>query len=118
MVTRPFSAPFVIAVALAMLTIKVGWRQTIAAVAWTVLPILLLLTPWTLRNLGAMHAFVPISTNLGDTACLDRSMKADGGFRWAVEGCADPGLPEVARNRQNIGKAIGFVTHQIGRAHV
>jgi hypothetical protein len=58
-----------------------------------------------------MHAFVPISTNLGDTACLDRSMDADGGFRWAVEGCADPALPEAERNRENISKATSFVVH-------
>jgi 4-amino-4-deoxy-L-arabinose transferase-like glycosyltransferase len=109
--TRPFSIPFVLGLALAMVVIRAGWRRTFTAVAWTMLPVVVLLTPWTVRNLDALHSFVPVSTNLGDTACLDRSMEADGGFRWAVDGCADPALPEVQRNRENIGKAISFVVH-------
>jgi 4-amino-4-deoxy-L-arabinose transferase-like glycosyltransferase len=113
--TRPFSLPFIVGLALAVLAIGGGWKRAVTAVAWTLLPVVLLLTPWTIRNLGAMDAFVPISTNLGDTACLDRSMKADGGFRWAVDGCADPGLPEAERSRENLGKAVGFVIHHPGR---
>ena len=110
-VTRPFSLPFVVGLALTMVAIRAGWRRSLGAVAWTMLPVVLLLTPWTIRNASAMHSFVPVSTNLGDTACLDRSMKADGGFRWAVEGCADPSLPEAERSRKNLGKAVSFVTH-------
>ncbi len=111
-VTRPFSLPFVVGLVLAMVVIKAGWKRTVQAVGLTLLPVVLLLVPWTIRNLGAMDAFVPISTNLGDTACIDRSMDADGGFRWAGhDGCADPSLPEAERNRENIGKAISFVVH-------
>lgn len=110
-ITRPFSLPFVIGLVVAMVLVKAGWKRTVAAVAWTLLPVVLVLTPWTIRNLGAMHAFVPISTNLGDTACLDRSMNADGGFRWAVDGCVDGNLPEAERNRRNLAKATGFVVH-------
>jgi len=110
--TRPFSLPFVLGLVLALLVTKVGWRRVLTSLAWTVLPIVLLLVPWTIRNFKAMDAFVPISTNLGDTACIDRSMDADGGFRWASgDGCADPDLPEAERNRKNIAKAISFVTH-------
>ena len=109
--TRPFSLPFLVGVALAVIAMKAGWRRALAAMAVTTIPVVLLLTPWTIRNANAMHAFVPVSTNLGDTACLDRSMKADGGFRWAVDGCADPGLPEAERSRKNVGNAISFVLH-------
>jgi hypothetical protein len=66
--------------------------------------------PWTVRNAVRMDGFVPTSTNTGDTLCLDRSLDAKGGFRWADhEGCADPGLPEVERNRENTRMAIEFV---------
>jgi 4-amino-4-deoxy-L-arabinose transferase-like glycosyltransferase len=110
--TRPFSLPFVVGLVLAMVLVKAGWKRTLQAVGLTMLPVVLLLVPWTIRNLGAMHAFVPISTNLGDTACIDRSMDADGGFRWAGhDGCAAPDLPEAERNRENIGKAVSFIVH-------
>jgi 4-amino-4-deoxy-L-arabinose transferase-like glycosyltransferase len=110
--TRPFSLPFLVGLALAVVATGAGWRRTLRATALAVVPVVALLVPWTIRNLGAMHAFVPISTNLGDTACIDRSMDADGGFRWAGhDGCADPDLPEAERNRENIGKAISFVVH-------
>jgi hypothetical protein len=55
-------------------------------------------------------AFVPSSTNMGDTLCLDRNLEAKGGFRFADhDGCVDPGLDEVPRNRGNTRKAIEFV---------
>jgi 4-amino-4-deoxy-L-arabinose transferase-like glycosyltransferase len=115
-VTRPFSLPFLVGLVLALVVTKVGWRRVATSVAWTLLPIVLLITPWTIRNLGAMHGFVPISTNLGDTACIDRSMDADGGFRWAVhDGCAKPDLPEAERNRKNIGKALSFIIEHPGK---
>ncbi len=110
--TRPFSLPFVVGLVVALALTKVGWRRVATSTALVLVPIVLLLVPWTIRNLDAMDAFVPISTNLGDTACIDRSTDADGGFRWAGhDGCADPSLPEAERNRENIGKAISFVVH-------
>lgn len=115
-VTRPFSLPFLVGLAVALVLTKVGWRRVATSLAWTVLPIVLLITPWTIRNLGAMHAFVPISTNLGDTACIDRSMDSDGGFRWAVhDGCAASDLPEAERNRKNISKALSFIVEHPGK---
>jgi 4-amino-4-deoxy-L-arabinose transferase-like glycosyltransferase len=110
--TRPFSLSFVVGLVLAMVLAKAGWKRTLRAVGLTLLPVVLLLVPWTVRNLGAMHAFVPISTNLGDTACIDRTMDADGGFRMAEhDGCARFDLPEAERNQENLRKAISFVAH-------
>ena len=58
-----------------------------------------MMVPWTIRNAVRLDAFVPTSTNTGDTLCLDRFEGANGGFRWADhEGCADPELPEVELN--------------------
>ena len=111
--TRPFSLPFLLGLVLALVVTKAGWKRTLQSVGVVLLPIVALVLPWTIRNLGAMDGFVPISTNLGDTACIDRSMDADGGFRWAAhDGCADADLPEAERNRENIANAIDFVvTH-------
>jgi hypothetical protein len=110
--TRPFALPFLLGLVLALVAVRTGWRRTLQSLGLAALPVVVLLTPWTIRNLDAMHAFVPISTNLGDTACIDRSLDADGGFRWAGhDGCADPSLPEAERNRENIGKAVSFVVH-------
>jgi 4-amino-4-deoxy-L-arabinose transferase-like glycosyltransferase len=110
-VTRPFAAPFIAFLAVAMLVRHMGWKQTARAVALAVVPIVIAVMPLTIRNYRAFDAFVPISNNLGDTACLDRSMNADGGFRWAVEGCADPGMHEVPRNRENLRHAISFIVN-------
>lgn len=111
-IVRPFSAPLVVGLAVALVVAGAGWKRVAASLAIVAVPMALILTPWTIRNAVRMHAFVPISTNLGDTACLDRSMDADGGFRWAAhEGCADPALAEAERSRKSLGKAISFVTH-------
>src|SRR5205823_5136260 len=78
--------------------------------------VLVMFVPWTIRNEVRMHAFIPTSTNTGDTLCLDRNMTAQGGFRFADhDGCVDPNLPEVPRNSGNTRKAIEFVTHHPAR---
>lgn len=110
---RPFCLPFLAALFLGVLLTKAGWRRAVLSVGLAVVPFVALVIPWTIRNLQAMDAFVPISTNLGDTACLDRSLTSRGGFAWAGhDGCAAPDLPEAERSRANIAKAIDFVvTH-------
>jgi hypothetical protein len=42
-------------------------------------------------------------------------MHANGGFRWAVEGCADPNLPEAERSKKNISLAVTFVRKHPGK---
>jgi hypothetical protein len=115
---RPFSMPFAVLPVLLVLASPEGRRprtvaRTVAAVA---VPLLLVLTPWTLRNQHALGAPLPFSSNLGDTVCLDRNLDAEGGFRFADhDGCADPSLGEVERNRQSTAKAIDFVRSHPGR---
>jgi 4-amino-4-deoxy-L-arabinose transferase-like glycosyltransferase len=108
-VTRPFALPFLAFLAVALLVRKAGWNVTLRSVAVATVPVVLAVTPLTIRNYRAFDAFVPISNNLGDTVCLDRSMNADGGFRWAVEGCAPPDMHEVPRNRENLKHALSFI---------
>ena len=107
---RPFAAPFVVVPAIAALVGGAGARRSAIVAGAAIVPFVLLLVPWTLRNQRAMGAALPFSSNTGDTVCLDRSLDAEGGFRFADhEGCADPELGEVERNEESTRLAIEFV---------
>jgi len=112
---RPFALPFLLALGAAIVAAGWGWRRAMVACAWSGLAVLAVLTPWTVRNAVRLDAFVPISTNLGDTACMSRYVGSDGGFAWAAhEGCADPTLPDVARSAENLRHALRFVVEHPG----
>jgi hypothetical protein len=107
---RPFSAPLLLALALAVLAVGAGWRRALAVVAVPGIVVVAAFVPWTIRNAVEMDAFVPSSTNMGDTLCIDRGDDVDGGFRWSThDGCVDPALPEVERNSGNTRKAVDWV---------
>jgi 4-amino-4-deoxy-L-arabinose transferase-like glycosyltransferase len=107
---RPFGAVLLAGLAGALLATRVGWRRTLLGVAIPLGVVVLLSVPWTIRNAVQLDAFVPSSTNMGDTLCLDRNLDAKGGFRFADhDGCAPPDLHEVPRNQQSTKKAIRFV---------
>lgn len=107
---RPFSAVLIVGLLAALLAVRVGRRRAIQLVAIPVGVVVLMSVPWTVRNAVQLDSFVPSSTNMGDTLCIDRNLDAKGGFRFADhDGCVDPSLPEVPRNRGNTRKAISFV---------
>jgi 4-amino-4-deoxy-L-arabinose transferase-like glycosyltransferase len=107
---RPFSLWFVVALFAGALVAKAGLWRSVKVAAVPLAVVLLMMVPWTIRNAVRMDAFIPTSTNTGDTLCLDRFEGANGGFRWADhEGCADPGLPEVELNEANTRMAIDWV---------
>ncbi len=107
---RPFAAVLLVGLAAAAATLRIGWRRVAVVVAVPLAVVVALSLPWTIRNAVHMDAFIPSSTNMGDTLCLDRNLDATGGFRFADhDGCVDPGLPEVPRNSGNTKKAIRFV---------
>ncbi len=107
---RPFSLPLVLGLLLALLAVGVGWRRALVATSIPVAVILVAFTPWTIRNAVQLDAFVPSSTNMGDTLCIDRNLDATGAFRWSEhDGCVASTLPETERNRGNTRKAIEFV---------
>jgi 4-amino-4-deoxy-L-arabinose transferase-like glycosyltransferase len=113
---RPFSLPVVLGVFLAVLATGWGWRRAVAVTAVPIAVIVLAFVPWTVRNWVVMDAFVPSSTNMGDTLCLDRNDEATGQFRWAThDGCADPDLPEAERNPASTRKALAWVVDNPGR---
>lgn len=107
---RPFLAVLLVGLAAALWAIDVGWRRVAIAVSVPMAIVIAMSAPWTIRNAVHMDAFIPSSTNMGDTLCIDRNMDAKGGFRFADhDGCVDPSLPEVERNAGNTKKAIQFV---------
>lgn len=109
-IIRPFSIWFIPALFAGIVVAGFGWRRALRSCAVPLAVVLVMMVPWTVRNAIQLDAFVPTSTNTGDTLCLDRSMDANGEFRWADhEGCADPNLPEVERNSANTRMAIEWV---------
>jgi len=117
---RPFSVWLLVGLAAAAAITagggRAGWRAAAWAVAWPALVLVIAFAPWTIRNAVRLDSFVPSSTNMGDTLCIDRSLDARGGYRWALhEGCADPALPEAERNRKSTALALEFVRDHPGR---
>ncbi|MGH9012333.1 MAG: glycosyltransferase family 39 protein [Acidimicrobiia bacterium] len=107
---RPFSLPLLLALVVAVLAAGYGWRRALAALGWPLLALVVMLMPWTVRNIVVMDAPIVFSTNMGDTLCLDRSLDATGQFRFATHaGCAAPDTPEVKRNSESTRRAIEFV---------
>ena len=117
---RPFVLPVLVGLVLACRIAGTEWRTTLRTVAIPVAVIAVMMVPWTVRNAVTLGAFVPISTNLGDTVCMDRTLEANGTFRFAVhDGCADPELPEAERNRANLREAASFVvSHPAKEVHL
>lgn len=107
---RPFSLPILAALGIALLVSTTGWRRGLQVLGIVTLTTALLLAPRTVRNAVRLDAFVPFSTNLGDTMCMARHPGSNGGFSWAShEWCADPTLPEAQRNTANIAAALHFI---------
>ncbi len=118
---RPFSVPLLAGLDVAVLLTGVGWRRAAGAVGWAALAMVVVVAPWTIRNLVVMDAFVPFSTNAGDTLCIDRSVDATGTFRWAThDGCVTgEGIPpeeyEVHQNAANTRVALDFIRDHPGK---
>jgi 4-amino-4-deoxy-L-arabinose transferase-like glycosyltransferase len=112
---RPFSMPMLLASGVALLVAGHGWRAALKGTAVAAACALVVFIPWTIRNAVQMDAFVPSSTNLGDTMCMSRFPGSDGSFAFAVhEWCADSTLPEVERNSANMRAALRFVRDHPG----
>lgn len=109
-VMRPFVAVLFVGLVAAYLATGAGWRTLARGVVVPLAVVVAFSIPWTIRNAIALDSFIPSSTNMGDTLCIDRNLDATGGFRFADhDGCVDPDLHEVPRNRGNTEKAVEFV---------
>jgi 4-amino-4-deoxy-L-arabinose transferase-like glycosyltransferase len=114
---RPFTLPLPIFLGLALLRAGARWVDIARVVGVSLAIAVLVLVPWTIRNSRALHAFVPVSTNLGDTLCLDHSPGAYGGFRELPIECSPvfPGASgEAKRNSFNLHVAVRWAVHHPG----
>jgi Dolichyl-phosphate-mannose-protein mannosyltransferase len=117
---RPFSLPFLAGLAVALLVTRAGPRNTLTALGWVALTLAVVFTPWTVRNIVRMDSPIVFSTNMGDTLCQDRSLDANGTFRFAahcLEGYENVPLEdlEVERNSENTRRALDFVREHPGK---
>jgi 4-amino-4-deoxy-L-arabinose transferase-like glycosyltransferase len=127
---RPFAMLSLIALAVAALRAGAGWREAARMFGIAAGVAVLMLVPWTIRNAFAYHAFVPVSTNLGDTLCLDNSPGAYGGFRELPPECSPPaprsrvalrpgqlrtGEFEPEQNSHDLHYAVSWALHHPGR---
>jgi 4-amino-4-deoxy-L-arabinose transferase-like glycosyltransferase len=90
-----------------------GWRRTLQRALALVAGVLVVLTPWIIRNAVQLDAFVPLSTNTGDNLCMGFNDDASGGFMVA-EDCETgefyvdgPGA-EVRRDGENRAAALSW----------
>jgi 4-amino-4-deoxy-L-arabinose transferase-like glycosyltransferase len=78
---RPISLSFLPVLVVVLAIARAGWRTTIASFGIAAMAVVVVVAPWTLRNLRETGSFVPISTNLGDNLCMSRHPGADGAFQ-------------------------------------
>ncbi|HEY5013259.1 MAG TPA: glycosyltransferase family 39 protein [Acidimicrobiia bacterium] len=114
---RPTILLFLVAFAAARAALRRPWRETVSAVAIVLGAAVAVVAPWTVRNAVALHAFVPVSTNVGSTICPSRNPEATGGFDTGIleRQCVPPhatGTPsqqDVAANTYGTHQAIHWV---------
>ena len=114
---RPFSLPVLGAVFVGVLCAH-GWRSAMRTTAIMTMAVAVVLAPWVARNQRELGT-TALSTNTGDTLCLDHRVGALGRFTFAAEclqGFDDvaPADLERVRNEKNTGRAITFIREHPG----
>ena len=109
---RPFSLPVLGAVLIGVWC-QHGFRSALRTTAWLALPVVLVLLPWVARNQRELGT-TSLSTNMGDTLCLDHRAGALGYFSFPPEcfqGFDDvaPADLEQVRNREDTRRALTFI---------
>jgi 4-amino-4-deoxy-L-arabinose transferase-like glycosyltransferase len=79
-----------------------NWRHTIGAIAVMGIVSIVLIAPWTIRNYKVFHAFVPLTTDLGQAFAkanhpLNYAMTALGYPQEAFSETVDPSNPLMVR---------------------
>lgn len=111
---RPISLTFLPALVVVLAVARFGWRRTVQYVGSAALTVVIVLVPWTIRNVRETGSFVLISTNLGDNLCISRHPGATGAFQ-SVSACVVRAKEltrpnyEVKENSTNIRRATRFV---------
>jgi 4-amino-4-deoxy-L-arabinose transferase-like glycosyltransferase len=118
---RPFSALLLPALLAVALISRLDRRRALRFVGWATLAAAVLIAPWTIRNAVQMHAFIPVTTNIGGLLCIDNSPGATGTLRATLPYCTrgievdDPSRREVVTNRVDTERALRWIrAHPIG----
>jgi 4-amino-4-deoxy-L-arabinose transferase-like glycosyltransferase len=121
---RPFSLLVLPGLFLVWLLSGTRWRPALSRIAWATLAVVVVVSPWLVRNMVVMKAPV-FSTGIGDALCDSRHAGAGGAFEVAARYCLEgySNLPydkqEVQRNQDNTRKALTFVVqHPVDEARL
>jgi 4-amino-4-deoxy-L-arabinose transferase-like glycosyltransferase len=121
---RPISLMLLPVLFIVLAVAGFGWPRAIRYLGVAAAAVVVVLAPWTIRNVRATEAFVPISTNLGDNLCMSRHPGATGGFQSGsacvvrAKGLQTP-FYEVEVNSTNIRRATRFVRdHPLSEARL
>jgi 4-amino-4-deoxy-L-arabinose transferase-like glycosyltransferase len=100
-----------LAVPLAMWWEAVNFRTLARRMAWLIVGVALVIVPWTIRNVSEMHAFVPVSLNLGPTMWSGHNPRANGGAVY-------PGVEQYAQfsNLRGVRREVKYLTYLRGQA--
>jgi len=91
-----------------------GWRESIRSLALPGVAAVVVILPWTLRNVDVMEAPILLSSNVGDNLCIGHNPEATGAFQMppsCLDGYEDLVRPEyeVARDTDGRAKAFEFI---------
>lgn len=111
---RPISLGFLPVLVIVFVVARFGWPAALRYAGIVALTVVLVLLPWTIRNVRATHSLVVISTNLGDNLCMSRHAGATGGYQSGSACIVRAGKLkqpeyEVEVNNTNIRRAARFV---------
>jgi hypothetical protein len=68
----------------ARMTMHRPWRETVRDLSILAVCTVLVIAPWTIRNIVRLHAFVPIATGAGPALCQSRNSESTGGIDLGV----------------------------------
>jgi len=114
--TRPLSLMVLPFLAIAWAYARWGGAKTLRSVVLVGAGALILIVPWTVRNVVRMGEVIPISTNTGDNLCIGHNPKATGAFSLPEEcfkGFSARGTTEdeLRRYRVLTNRAIDYTIH-------
>jgi 4-amino-4-deoxy-L-arabinose transferase-like glycosyltransferase len=118
---RPFSVVVLPALGVALWLSGHGRRRALREIALLGAVLVAAAVPWTVRNAVQVRAFVPVSTNMGETFCLGHHPGASGGFVAIPPYCTRPHehvvgpADEAARNRIGLRRGLRYAVRHPAR---
>jgi 4-amino-4-deoxy-L-arabinose transferase-like glycosyltransferase len=117
---RPQVLIVLVGLAVAWAVARRGLRVIVFDLAVLVLGVMVLLTPWMIRNEIVMHSFIALSDNSGDNLCVGFNPQADGAFEIPPYCNTDPlyvegPAAELQRDAHTKHLAVQWATHHVGQ---